>query len=217
MAQGRARVSGSLLEREERWLAAVAAPLVRAGERELVPQLGQVGDVGDPPGLRAVGQVAVGQDDHRGAVLGGDPDRLERDVEAVRRGGGRDHGDRRLPVPAVERHQQVGLLGLGRHAGGRAGPLDVADDQRQLDRHRQPDRLLLQHHPGAGGGAHAEGAAEGRAERRADPADLVFGLERADPEPLVLGQLVQDVRGRGDRVGAEEQRQAGTPRRGDSP
>ena len=58
-------------------------------------------------------------------------------------------------------------------------------------------------------------AAERRAERRADAADLVLGLERADPEPLVLGQLVQDVRGRRDRVGAEEQRQPGPPGRGD--
>jgi hypothetical protein len=37
--------------------------------------------------------------------------------------------------------------------------------------------------------------------------DLVLGLEGAHAELLVLGQLVQDVRGRGDRVGAEEQRQ----------
>ncbi len=43
----------------------------------------------------------------------------------------------------------------------------------------------------------------------ADGRDLVLRLERADPEPLVLGQLVQDVGGRGDRVGAEEQRQPG--------
>jgi hypothetical protein len=51
-------------------------------------------------------------------------------------------------------------------------------------------------------------------ERRADGRDLVLGLERADAEPLVPGQLVQDVRGRGDRVRAEEQRQPGQLGRG---
>src|SRR5437588_534082 len=49
--------------------------------------------------------------------------------------------------------------------------------------------------------------AEGGAECRADTGDLVFGLQRADAEVLVLRQLVQDV-GRGrDRVTAEEHRQ----------
>ena len=61
----------------------------------------------------------------------------------------------------------------------------------------------------------AERAAEGRAERRADAGDLVLGLEGRDAEPLVLAQLVQDVGGRRDRVGAEEQRQPGLGRAGD--
>src|ERR1700733_12459033 len=54
----------------------------------------------------------------------------------------------------------------------------------KMIRGSSPDTLLLQHHAGAGGGPDAERPAEGRAKRRADPADLVFGLERADPEPL---------------------------------
>ena len=37
--------------------------------------------------------------------------------------------------------EQVGLLGLGRHAGRRAGALDVDDDERQLDHDREADRL----------------------------------------------------------------------------
>ena len=46
------------------------------------------------------------------------------------------------------------------------------------------------------------------AEGGPDRGDLVLGLERANPEVLVLRELVEDV-GRGrDRVGAEEQRQA---------
>ena len=188
----------------------------RAGEGELIPQLRQAGDLGDAPGLRAVGQVAVGQDDHRGAVLGRDPHRLERDLEAVGRGGRGQHRDRRLAVPAEQRHQQVGLLGLGRHAGGRPGPLDVADDQRQFHRDGQADRLGLERHARARTCCVTPSAPPNDAPSAAPiAADLVFGLEGADPEPLELGQLVQDVRGRRDRVGAEEQRQAGPPGRGD--
>ena len=53
-----------------------------------------------------------------------DARRLDRRVEAVGRRAGGDHRQRRLAVAAVERHQQVGRLGLRRHArsrGRRAG------------------------------------------------------------------------------------------------
>ena len=43
--------------------------------------------------------------------------------------------------------------------------------------------------------------------------DLVFCLEGPHAEALVLGQLVQDVRGRRDRVGPQEQRQPAALRR----
>ncbi len=114
------------------------------------PQVGQVVDVGDPPRLGAVGEVAVGEQDHRRAVGRGDPGRLERGVEAVGRRARRDDRHRRLAVAAEHRLQQVGLLGLGRHAGRRAGALHVDDDQRQLEGDRQPDRLGLQRQPRPG-------------------------------------------------------------------
>ena len=44
--------------------------------------------VWDPPRLGAVGQVPVGEQDHRGAVGKGDPGCLDRHVEAVGRGVG---------------------------------------------------------------------------------------------------------------------------------
>ena len=69
--------------------------------------------------------------------------------------------------------------------------------------------------PGPGGGGHAEAAGEGGADRRADAGDLVLGLERGHAERLVLAQLVEDVRGRGDRVGPEEDRQPGLHAAGD--
>ena len=45
-------------------------------------------------------------------------------------------------------------------------------------------------------------------EGRADAGDLVLGLEGADPELLAPAQLVEDVRGRRDRVAAQEEGQA---------
>ena len=58
---------------------------------------------------------------------------------------------------------------------------------------------------------------EARPEGGADAGDLVLGLEGGHAEPLVLAQLVQHVGGRGDRVGAQEQRQPGLPGAGDQP
>ena len=172
-------------------------------------------DVGDLPRLGAVGEHPVGEQHHRGPVGHRDPGRLEGRVEAVAGGLGRHDRDRRLAVAAEHRLQQVGLLGLGRQAGRGAAALDVDHDQRQLGHHREADRLALERDAGAGGGGHAEAAGEGGADRRADAGDLVLGLERGHAERLVLAQLVEDVRGRGDRVGPEEDRQAGLHAAGD--
>src|SRR6202034_2498653 len=43
----------------------------------------------------------------------------------------------------------------------------------------------------------------------ADAGDLVLGLQSANPEVLVLGELMEDVGGGGDGVAPEEQRQLG--------
>jgi hypothetical protein len=80
-------------------------------------------------------------------------------------------------VAAVERHQQVGLLGLRRHPGRGAGALHVDHDHRQLEHHRQADRLGLQVHAGAAGRGDSEAPAERRAERHPGGGDLVLGLE----------------------------------------
>ena len=58
-------------------------------------------------------------------------------------------------------------------------------------------------------------AAVGSADGRADGGDFVFRLEGGDVELAVLGQRVQQRRGRRDRVGAEEHRQVGQLRAGD--
>ena len=169
--------------------------------------VGSSDELGDPPRLGAVGEHAVGQQHHRRAVGDRDPDGLQGRVEAVAGRARRDDRDRGLAVAPEHRLQQVGLLGLGRQSGRRATALDVDDQQRELGHHRQADRLRLQRDARAGGRGHAEAAGERRADGGADAGDLVLGLERRDAEGLVLAQLVEDVGGRRDRVGAEEQRQ----------
>lgn len=182
-------------------LGAVGQRVVGAG-RELDAQVREFVDLGNPPRLGAVGQVAVREQEDRGAVGQRDACRVDGRVEAVRRGLRRDDRHRRLAVAAVHRLQQVGLLGLGRQARGGAAALDVHDQKRQLQRHRQTDRLRLQRHARTRGGRHGERAAERRTQGRADSGDLVLRLEGAHAEVLVPRQLVQDVRGR-MRIGYE--------------
>ena len=177
--------------------------------------VGQRVEVGQPPRLGAVGEVAVGQQDHRRAVLEGDADRLDRGDEAVRRAVRRDDRQRCLAVTAEQGDVEVGGLGLGRQAGRRAAALDVDDEQRQLERDGERDRLALEGQAGPAGGGDAEVAGEGGAERHADGGDLVLGLHGADAEVLVLRQLVEDVRGRRDRVRAERDRELGELTGGD--
>ena len=177
--------------------------------REVRVDLRQRAGVGDPPRLARVGQEQVGEQDHRRAVADGDPRRLVGGLEALARRGGRHHRQRRLAVAAVDGHQQVRLLGLGRHAGRRAGALHVDDDQRQLERDRQPDRLGLEVHARAARGGDAEAAAERRAQRHAGGGDLVLGLDRPHAEVLVPRELVQQLGGGRDRVAGEHERQAG--------
>ena len=117
IAHGRASVAGS--RRYGRNV--VPSSAVGLGG-ELDPQVGQVGDLGQQPRLGAVGDVAVGEQHHRRAVGQRDPGRLDRGVEAVGRRPGRDHRGRGLAVPAEQGHVEVGLLGLGRHAGATGRP-----------------------------------------------------------------------------------------------
>ena len=98
-------------------------------------ELRQVGDRRDPPRLRPVGDVAVGQQEHRGHEADGDPPSLLRNVEAIAGAAGGDHRHGALAVAAVEGLEQVGLLGLGRQPSGGAAALDIDDDHRQLGHH----------------------------------------------------------------------------------
>ena len=71
----------------------------------------------------------------------------------------RDDDARVVALPGAQHLPQVALLGLGRHARGRAGALDVDADDRDLHHRRRAQRLGHEREAAAGGGAH--GAAAG--------------------------------------------------------
>ena len=118
-------------------------------------------------------------------------------------------------MASVQRHQQVGLLGLGGHPGGGARALHIDHDHRELQRHGEPDRLHLEIHPGPAGSSHPEAPAEGGAERHPRRRDLILGLDRAHAEAGMTGELVQELRRRRDRVAREQQGQVATHAGGD--
>ena len=103
-------------------------------------------DVRNQPRLGAVREVAVREDDDGRHVAHRQLERLEDRVEAVARRRRGEHRQRALAVASVQREQQVPLLDLRRHAGRRAGPLDVDDHERKLGHHREAERLLLEDH-----------------------------------------------------------------------
>ena len=172
-------------------------------------------DIGDTPRLRTVGDRSVGQDHHRRVIGDRDAGGLDGGLEAVRRRSRGQHRNRGFAVAAEHGLQQIGLFGLGRQTRGRAAALHVDDDQRKFGHHGQPDRLRLQRDARTRGAGDAERATVGRADRRTDAGDLVLGLERHHVEVLVLGQLVQDVRGGGDRIGAQDHLHVAQQPRGD--
>ena len=167
------------------------------------------GDVRDPPRLGGTGEVGVAQHDDGSHVTGRDTGRLHRDVEAlrgIRRG---QHRQRYIRGPAEDGLVKVRLLGLGRHPGGRPGALGVDHDEGKLHRRRVGDRLRLEGHPGAGARGHPEPPRPGSANRGAHGRHLVLRLERRHPELLARGEGVQQVRGGGDRIGRERDREPG--------
>ena len=169
---------------------------------------GSARHVGQPPRLGGVGEERVGQQHHRRAVLDRDADGLDRGVEAPAGRGGGHHRQRRLAVAAVERHQQVALLGLGGHArsrGRRAGRprspsgSSIATASETVSAFRSIPGPLVAVTPSLPG--------EGGAQRHAGRGDLVLGLHRAHAEPLVAGEAVQQLGGGRDRIAGVEELQ----------
>jgi hypothetical protein len=201
IAHGRASVSGS--RRYGQYTGLPSASVWLNSVANGTEMSGSVVDVGQPPRLGAVGQVAVGQQDHRCAVLERDAGRLDRGEEAVRRAVGGHDRQRRLAVAAVHRDVEVGRLGLGGQAGRRAAALDVDDEQRQLEA-RPPERWSRSSAPPrAAGGGDAEVAGERGAERHARRGDLVLGLQVRTPKCLCFDSSWRMSDAGRDRVRAE--------------
>src|SRR5579872_2907786 len=173
--------------------------------RELDLDFRQLRYIGHQPWLRAVGELAVGEQDNRGHILDRDANRFVRRHEAVARRHCRNNRNRRLAMTPVHGLEQVGLLGLGRHAGRRARALHVADDDRQFGLHRETNRLGLQIHARARGRSDCDRATERGADRGAYARDLVLCLKSIDVKVFVARQLMQDIARWSDRVRAEEE------------
>ena len=86
-------------------------------------------EVGERPRLRAVREVAVGEQDDRRHVCHRDANRLDRHVVAVARRRSGQHRERRVAVAPPDRLEEIGLFGLRRKAGRRPATLHVDDDK----------------------------------------------------------------------------------------
>ena len=106
-------------------------------------------------------------------------------------GGRRDDDARVIALAGAEHLPQVALLGLGRHAGGRAGALHVDADHRDFHHRRHAERLGHQREAAAGGGAHRAAAGVRRADGHVDHADLVFDLADHDAELRARARAIQ--------------------------
>ena len=180
-------------------------------------ELGIGADIGHRPRLGRVGNIAVGQQDHRGHVLRRDPHRLDRAIEGIAGAAGGDHRDRGIAVAAIDRLIKVALLGLGRQAGRRPAALRVDDYQGQLGHHRQAHRLGLERDTRARAGGDAQMPGVRGANRSGNRGDLILSLEGGDAEFLEADQIVQDRAGRRDRIAAKEHRQMRQLRTGYQP
>ena len=89
--------------------------------------------------------------------------------------------DARIVAEGRAQHlPQIALLGLGGHAGGRAGALAVDDHDGNLRLRREAEALGHQRKAAAGGRAHGANAGVRRANRHVDDADLVLDLAHHD-------------------------------------
>ena len=92
-------------------------------------------------------------------------------------------------MAAVERLEEVGLLDVGRHAGGGAAALDVDDDEGHLGHGGPAEGFHFQREAGAGAAGDGEMAGVGKSEGRGDGGDLVFAL---DEEAAVFGEFAAE-------------------------
>ena len=175
-------------------------------ERNL--DIGQVARLRETPGLGAVGNITVAQEQHRRHVLQGDAAGLEHGLKTIGRRTGRYHRHGAFAVAAIVGLHQVALLRFGRETRRGTAPLDIDDHQGDLQHDGQTHGFALEGDTRTAGRGHAQGAPVGSADGGSDRGDLIFGLEGLYAEILMAGQFVQDIRSGGDGVRSQEQGQA---------
>ena len=141
--------------RERCGIAAIRMKIFGVGF-EMHRNLGKFGEIRNFPGLGAVGEIAVRENDDGNHVFDGDTAGFECDPEAIARRGRRDYGNRSFRISAEERLQKIGLLGFCGEASGRAATLDVANHERKFDGDGEAESFGLESHAGAGSGSDAE-------------------------------------------------------------
>ena len=177
--------------------------IVRLGQTRL--DFRQVGHFGDAEQLRAVAQIAVGEQDDGSHMLEGQFGGGVGPVEAVGAAAGGHDDKRSLAVAAIESLSQVALLGLGGQTRRGTAALHVDDDERQLGHHGQTQGLALQRQAGTRRRGASQCTGIRGTDGGADTCNLVLGLEHAGAQRFMLGQLDHHVRSRGDRIAAQEQ------------
>ena len=132
-------------------------------------------------------------------------DGVGRGEETLFNGAGGDDGHTHVAMGRIHTTHEVGLLGLGGQAGGRAAALHVHHHQRDFRHPGQAEALAHQGDAGAGGSGHGLFAGETGAEDGGDGLD--FGGHLVGE--LVLSHQValhpqQDGGGRGDGIAGIE-------------
>ena len=141
--------------RESIGIAAVGFEVDRIG-RKLHFEIRNGFEIGNAPWLGSVCKIAIRQDDDRNHVFNSDPRSFDGRPEAIAGRSGSDYGNRSLRIASEKSLQQIGLFGFGRQACRWTAALDVADDERQFERHGQADRLALQRDARPRGRRHRE-------------------------------------------------------------
>ena len=160
------------------------ALVVREADRGPVDDV-QVLGVRDLDALAQVADDLIHQQDDRRAVLLREVEAPDGEVVGFADGAGTEGDDRVVAVGAPAGHHDV-TLGRGRgHTRGRAGALDVHDDERNFRQAGVAEVLLLEGEARAAGGGHGLDACGGSADNGCHAGDLILHLKEAAP---YLGQ-----------------------------
>ena len=135
----------------------------------------------DQPWFAAIAEESLGKQHDGSHMFKGYLRSGKCGIEAMcRRMGGHDRNGT-FSVPSVQGLVQVCLLGLGGDAGGRAGPLDINHDKRELRHHRKTECLGFQGESGSGGSRNGEASGIRGSDRGAYACDFIFRLHGFDP------------------------------------